>query len=83
MDAEGAFTNLSRDTVLKTAHRITPNTYQTLLNFYDNKTTAYFNGKPIIIEEGTIQGCSLSSHFYDLGVKLLSEEMKTETIKQI
>ena len=83
MDAEGAFTNLNRDTALLTAHRLTPNAYQTLLNFYDNTTTAYFNGKPISVEEGTIQGCSLSSHFYDIGVKLLSEEMKCNNVKQI
>ena len=51
MDAEGAFSNLNRNTALRTAHKITPNAYQTLLNFYNNTSTAYFNGKAIQFEE--------------------------------
>ena len=83
MDAKNAFSNLNRDAALLTASRLVPNAYQTLLNFYNNSTYAYYKGKPIIVEEGTVQGCSLASHFYDLGVKMLSEEMKSHKVKQI
>ena len=44
---------------------------------------AFYNGKQVEIEEGTIQGCSLASHFYDLGVKMLSDEMHHHNVKQV
>lgn len=83
MDAEGAFINLKRYQALGTASTMAPDTYMTFTNFYEPTTNAYYNGRPIPIAKGTIQGCSLSSHFYDLGVKQLYEDIKTEGVRMI
>ena len=72
LNAENAYNNLNRNEALKTAARELPDAYQILKNFYENPIKAHYNGKSFLIEEGTIQGCPLSTTMYDLGVLPLS-----------
>ena len=77
LDAEGAYTNLSCSSTLKTAARVIPDSYKILHNFYQNSTRAFHNGKKFSIEEGTIQGCPLSSTIDDIGIIPLVREMES------
>ena len=74
---------MPRYQALKTSRTPAPDAYTTLTNFYEPNTNAYFNGKLIEISDGTIQGCCLSNSVYDLGVKMLSEKLKMEGVKQV
>ena len=83
LDAENAYNNLKRNGAMRTAARELPEAYQILKNFYENPIKAHYNGKSFLIEEGTVQGCPLSTAMYDLGVQPLAKEMETAGIVQI
>ena len=83
LDAENAYNNLNRHGALRSAAREIPEAYQALMNFYEHPINAYFNGKCFLIEEGTVQGCPLSTAMYDLGIQPLAKEMETSGISQI
>ena len=83
LDAEGAYISLNRSGALNVAAREIPDAYQALRNFYEHPIRAIYNGKEFQIEEGTIQGCPLSTAIYDLGIQPLAKEMETEGISQI
>ena len=83
MDAQSAFNNLSRSKTLLSASAHVPDAYQLFRNFYSAQTTAFYDGKPININEGIIQGCGLSSSFYDVGIKPLADTMRDERVAQI
>ena len=74
---------MNRYGALKVAAREIPDAYQALRNFYQHPIRAIYNGKEFVIEEGTIQGCPLSTAIYDLGIQPFGKEMKTEAISQI
>ena len=78
LNAEGACNNLNRYGALKI-----PNEYQSLRSFYEHPTRALYNGKEFQIEEGTVQGCPLSTATYDLGIPPLANEMETKGMRQI
>ena len=77
LDAYSAFNKLNRTSTLITASQRIPHAYTTYLNFYQEPTRAFHGGKEISVEEGTVQGCSLSSVFYDIGILPLVEEIRT------
>ena len=83
LDAEGAFNNLNRGRMLKNVHRQLPEAYQAIRNLYENPTPAYHGEHKLQIEEGTIQGCALSTAIYDIGISPLVKEMQEEGIQQI
>ena len=83
LDAEGAFNALSRSSTLKTAAQLVPEAYQAILNFYGPNTRAFHASKEMEINEGTIQGCAMSTGVYDIGVAPLVKEMHTDAIVQI
>ena len=83
LDAEGAYNNLNRYGALRIAARDIPDAYQALRKIYEHPIRALYNGKEFQIEEGTIQGCPLSTAVYDLGIQPLANEMETKGIRQI
>ena len=52
-------------------------------NMYNSPSEGLYNKQKIRIEEGTLQGCSLSTAVYDLGIKPLLEELECQDVKQI
>lgn len=83
LDAEGAFNNISRKGILKSVASNVPDAYQVIRNLYENPIPAHYNGKKFSIENGTIQGCPLSTSMYDLGINPLAKEMETIGITQV
>ena len=83
LDAEGAYNGLNRRNALRAVAKELPDAYQLILSFYDNPIRAFYAGKELTIEEGTIQGCALSSAVYDLGIQPLAKEMEEEGIVQV
>ena len=74
---------MPRSKALKTAQKLLPSGYQPYWNFYQHPTNAHYDGRTFSIEEGNIQICSLSSGFYDLGIKPLADKIKTKGVKHI
>lgn len=83
LDAEGAYNNLNRRSALIAVGKAIPDAYQMIKNFYEHPTRAFYGGKELTIEEGTIQGCALSSAVYDIGIQPLAKEMEEEGIVQV
>ena len=83
LDAEAAYNNMNRSQALNTAFRKAPQVYTPLYNFYQGSTRGFHAGKELSIEEGVIQGCSLASAFYDLGMSTLVTETTKQGISQI
>ena len=83
LDAEGAYNNLNRFVALESAAKALPDAYQALKIFYQNPIRAFYNGNEFSIEEGTIQGCPLSTAVYDLGIQPLANELETKEVSQI
>ena len=83
LDAEAAFNNLSRTNALRTVAQKLPQAYNVLNNLYQHPTRGFYGNKEITVEEGIIQGCPLSTTFYDLGISALSDELKSDNIRHI
>ena len=82
IDAKCAFNNLERTKALRATQQIVPEVYLTYKNFYESESRAFHYGKEITISEGTIQGCGLSTGFYDIGGNPLVQVMKEPLVSQ-
>ena len=76
VDAEAVFQNLNRNQALRNISNLIPHAYMSVYNMYNSPSEGLYNKQQIRIEEGTIQGCSLSTAVYDLGIKPLLEELE-------
>ena len=82
VDAKNAYNNLNRIEALIIAKRIVPEVFATFKNFYGENSRAFFHNQEIRIEEGCLQGCALSSIFYDIGIKKMVDNMLDENVNQ-
>ena len=77
IDATNAYNNIDRAKTLDMVYSKVPELYNAAYNTYGNPSYIALENELWPVEQGTSQGCPLSSSFFNLGISILIDKLST------